>query len=352
MLNALFAILLLASSVAGICAPSKFVWFSLLSYAFLPLLIINAAFILIWLFFKCREFLISAVVIAARCMVIPLVLQLGGTAEPPQSEDRADADMLKVMTFNAHGFLGRDRGAMEPSANAECFIRILMGENPDIICMQEFVDAKGSCVLDSLKILGYKNIYSLNMSDKGVPYGATIFSKIPFDYVSSVDEQRKFYVDITKDGRKLRVACMHLSSYHLGAADRVNISDTKPSDSTAAKTHSIVKKLKANVISHETEWKEDIEPMLSESPYPMLVMGDFNDTPTSYLYAKMRHRLKDTFVEKGSGIGTTYHGNFPAFRIDYIWHSPELRALAYHRVNTTISDHYPLVAVFEWKKDK
>ena len=51
----------------------------------------------------------------------------------------------------------------------------------------------------------------------------------------------------------------------------------------------------------------------------------------------------DPYVNQGRGFGTTYHGPFPAFRIDYILHSHDFESLSYKRVKTNISDHYPIV---------
>ena len=49
-----------------------------------------------------------------------------------------------------------------------------------------------------------------------------------------------------------------------------------------------------------------------------MVVGDFNDTPVSYAYRKIRKGLNDSFVNSGYGAGFTYKGNYPPNRIDYI----------------------------------
>jgi endonuclease/exonuclease/phosphatase family metal-dependent hydrolase len=53
-------------------------------------------------------------------------------------------------------------------------------------------------------------------------------------------------------------------------------------------------------------------------------------------------------VEQGRGFGTTYHGYYPAFRIDYVLHSLEFKTLSYKRVKTDISDHYPVVVTLQF----
>ena len=56
-----------------------------------------------------------------------------------------------------------------------------------------------------------------------------------------------------------------------------------------------------------------IEASINTSPYPVIVCGDFNDTPCSYAYNTISTTLKDAFVESGNGFGRSYIGAFPSF---------------------------------------
>ncbi len=42
---------------------------------------------------------------------------------------------------------------------------------------------------------------------------------------------------------------------------------------------------------------------IAESPYPVIVCGDFNDTPASYAYRKISRSLQDCFLQAGAGHG-------------------------------------------------
>jgi endonuclease/exonuclease/phosphatase family metal-dependent hydrolase len=85
---------------------------------------------------------------------------------------------------------------------------------------------------------------------------------------------------------------------------------------------------------------------IQSSPYPVIVCGDFNDTPVSYTYNKLSKNLQDAFVESGSGIGNTFRGNFPYVRIDYVLYSPSLKLHHYHTEKVNWSDHFPVMTNF------
>jgi endonuclease/exonuclease/phosphatase family metal-dependent hydrolase len=75
------------------------------------------------------------------------------------------------------------------------------------------------------------------------------------------------------------------------------------------------------------------------SPYPVIVCGDFNDTPMSYSYNQFDKFLKDSYRQCAFGIGSTYVGKVPAGRIDYIFHSEELHSADFKIQEKSFSDH-------------
>jgi len=88
---------------------------------------------------------------------------------------------------------------------------------------------------------------------------------------------------------------------------------------------------------------ESIAAHVHRSPYPVIVCGDFNDSPVSYTYRIMRHDLNDAFVESGSGFGNTYLGKFPSYRIDYILLNKKFNVFNYRTPKLNLSDHYPVL---------
>ena len=91
---------------------------------------------------------------------------------------------------------------------------------------------------------------------------------------------------------------------------------------------------------------ERIAKLISDSPKRIIICGDFNDSPISYSYKKIRGDLHDSFIEKGFGLGSTYIGDFPSYRIDYIFHSDDLECISFKKIRRNYSDHYPIITGF------
>ena len=85
---------------------------------------------------------------------------------------------------------------------------------------------------------------------------------------------------------------------------------------------------------------------IKESPYPVILAGDFNEPPMSYTYRTLRKTLDDSFLDNGSGWGTTWIGGIPLLRIDYILYSSELTNTSFQCLKTDLTDHYPVKASF------
>lgn len=339
-INLLFALGLILSTMAGSVAPHKMVYFSILSYGYFPLLLCNVVLILIWLFMGRWEFLVSVAAIVARWSFLPLFFQVGGCTDIDP-----DDHQLKVMTFNTHAFGGQEISSNEHGGEGVLeFLNMLDEEQPDVFVLQEFWGGGKIKMHDSLAVRGYTHFYGVHGTKSISPL--MVFSRHQFTNVSNIDQTSKFYVDLVKDGHEVRVCCVHLDSYQLDVEDLEsfeNLSHAKVDD----RTHRVLGKFKETTLRHEEEWNNDLLPLVERSTIPIIIAGDFNDTPASYIYQRATRVLTDPYVEQGRGFGTTYHGPYPAFRIDYILHSRDLKALSYKRLKTAISDHYPIVVTLD-----
>src|SRR3546814_17855052 len=87
---------------------------------------------------------------------------------------------------------------------------------------------------------------------------------------------------------------------------------------------------------------ETVAGLVSESPYPVVVCGDFNDTPMSYAYQTIRSKgLQSSFGKKGSGYSITYAGAFPNFKIEHIFTDKEsFEVLNYRIMKKKFTNNY------------
>lgn len=98
---------------------------------------------------------------------------------------------------------------------------------------------------------------------------------------------------------------------------------------------------------------EVIKKYIDESPYPIIVSGDFNSVPNSYEYYQMTQNLTDSFEESGEGLGTTFHDYYYPLKIDYILYDKNFSS-----ENCTIdrtkkySDHFPISVNLQYNKVK
>jgi len=81
---------------------------------------------------------------------------------------------------------------------------------------------------------------------------------------------------------------------------------------------------------------------------PLLVIGDFNLSDQQVLYAELTRHLRDAHRESGWGMGFTFTRfprlGLPMWRIDYVFHSPDLVALSAEVGDYGGSDHRPVIA--------
>ena len=78
---------------------------------------------------------------------------------------------------------------------------------------------------------------------------------------------------------------------------------------------------------------------------PAVLVGDFNARPG---WAQIDELLAagwvDSWAEAGDGDGFTANAARPRYRIDYIFHTPDLTATDIGVIQTQASDHFPVVA--------
>lgn len=341
-INIIAALAWVATTLAGTFAPSTSIWPSLLAYIAIPALAVNLLFVLLWLLMRRWYCLLSVAAIAVRYTFLGLFFQIGGASS--FAADGKDAGTLQLLSFNVHQFGGAGIESRPTDSIADAFLSLIREERPDVLCLQEFSRPKGVHVVDSLMLMGYNHFFS-SAGSTHAPAGTTVFSKLPFTYVKKIDQQ-KVMVEMLLGERRMRLCCIHMGSYSFDNEDREDIAQLRHGmiDSTSQRTLS---KVKQTILYHEKEWNEQLRPLLAECSTPVVVAGDMNDIPGSWLYSRFAELLHDTYCDEGSGFGATYNGHFPRFRIDMVWRSEHFSTCAYRRIRTAISDHHPVTVTLQ-----
>lgn len=334
--NLASAVGLLASYLSEKISPADWWVPAFFGLAYPYLLLINVLFILFWIFAKTRWALLS---------FIAIVVGYGNIMHYFQFTDKlTDEKGITICSYNVKNFYGDKH--LKRSETASKIRTYLLSKKPDIICLQE-LNLNGQTSFT--KTIGENHfpnshLQYLHASKQG---GQVTYSSYPIIHKEEVhfpNSGNMFIISDLKIGEDtIRLFNCHLESYRFSDSDISSLDDI--SFEKQEESYHQVKyaggKLKRAFIKR-AEQTETLHQKISSSPYPVIVCGDFNDTPVSYTYYTVRDGLKDAFVESGKGIGNTYLGRLPSFRIDYILHSPMFDAYNFHVDKVDYSDHYPI----------
>lgn len=353
--NGLVLLFYIAGYLAAYIPPDRSWYFAFAGFAFPYIALINAFFVVFWMSAGKRYYLISMAFLLLSWGRLSGFVQVNRKAAPLEVKS-----VIKVMSYNVRIFDRYNWKKGQISKNAGEIFSLTEKVAPDILCIQEYHNGKSglAIVSDSIqKYSGLKNIQiefaSMNGTKK--PFGIATFSRWPMVAQHVIHFEKNplnccIYSDIAFAGDTLRIFNIHLESIRLSSEDYLYVSDlTNKSENQEIISESlfkILRKFKNAYISRASQARQIAE-LIKNSPYPVIVCGDFNDTPSSYTYHQLSNGLMDAFKESGSGFGHTFAGLIPAFRIDYILHSPELESTGYRRIRQQLSDHFPIVAYIE-----
>lgn len=239
---------------------------------------------------------------------------------------------LKVMSYNVRSFID-DKGERRLDSIAAFIKRV----NPDILCLQEMGFSElADSILHPLKPMP-KSLSRVDLSP-------AVYSRYPIIKAQRVDTVKHFvWCDIVVRDDTIRVFNNHLQSATMQLNDIKYIEDHKfIADSDRTELRSVVERLAKNNKLRAVQ-VDSIRTLIESSPYPVIVCGDFNDTPVSYTYRNMNRGLKDAFREVGRGFSHTFKGFFGMLRIDYILCGKEFDPLSYEVADSvTYTDHHPV----------
>lgn len=152
-------------------------------------------------------------------------------------------------------------------------------------------------------------------------------------------------VDLAIDGDTVRIFNVHLSSIGFEEAD---YKDARNVTNEGARLR-ILDRLQVAWEKRASQARE-VADSVCASPHPVILAGDFNDTPVSYAAHQISRCLADGYQRSdfwnAPALGGTYQGDLPFLRIDQMWHSPMLECMNYRTVDVAFSDHRPIEGTF------
>jgi endonuclease/exonuclease/phosphatase family metal-dependent hydrolase len=347
--NAVFAFSLLLSYLAVSISPVDFALPAFFGLSYPYLLLINIILVMIWAMLLRFEALISVVVIAIGINHFSNYIKL---TKPSENK----SDTFKLLSYNVRlfNFFENSRGI----TSEKKVIAFIKAQKPDIVCLQEFFMTGYPAVEEPLMLEALGGKYYSHMkligSGKGRYYGIVTFSKFPIvrkgEIVHPGSSSLSIFTDVLIKNDTFRIYNNHLQSFRLRRMERSFIEELTAFNNkeTMDEVKSLSGSLKKGFVKRALQ-SQVVKDNINKSPYPVIVLGDFNDTPVSYSYRKIRKGLNDSFLNSGYGAGFTYRGNYPRNRIDYILYDDNLINSYFEIIKVKYSDHYPIIAYFKKK---
>lgn len=347
----IFVLLAMLASVA--CCwidPVRCVWPAYFGLGFLMLLATAVLLFVLMLLTKSRNIWLP---ILALCVSL-----LGVTKSIALNRGDEGGVSLRVLSYNVHGFVDVKEGR-SPQTFAYDVVAMIKENNPDVVCFQEFHSYRAkneriACIDEVAERCGFPYVY---YNRKRNYAGNVIMSKYPCHPLPAGNyfgDENRFGIMVKVDAGchgAFYVASIHLTSFLL-TDEEVDFVLDKPKSTENVEKYgkSIVKKLKHAFEKRSVDRKTMMDGY-PELTSPVLLCGDFNDTPLSYTYNSFRAEgFVDSFLEAGKGLGITYAGPLPLLRIDYIWTKDGVDSQCFRVVNFEGSDHYPIQLDFLLKQ--
>lgn len=356
-ITAVVAVLMIICAYSGAVDPQSFFPAPFLMLAYMPMLLLLAALLVIGLLWR-RWVALGIIVVAliATAPVFKLFVPFNTSENrPPMPADTTL--ILKVMTYNVLAFNYNEPGlGNKPSAT----MKLILDANPDVVVMQE----GSSRGLDWSEVPSLKP-YIGQMKSR-YPYiyqsneGLSMMSKYPFTTVALGEPQQtrsplgynrdqssylaRAYDMQLPTGKQLRIIDFRLQSYHLSFGKNMNVRvspDVKPS---------ALERMKRS-FALRGEDAAALRAAIDASPGNVIVCGDMNDISASHVYRVIRgDDLSDAWADVGSGYAPTYNRHRLKFRIDQVFYRGDIPALIAKRFKGGSSDHYPLMVSFDMDK--
>lgn len=340
-------------------------WFiAMLGLVFPLLFVLMTGFLVYWIIRRSKW---AFVCLAALLLSWKQVSVMFSFHFPKEFSKKKSAGTLRILTWNLSGWGQFNASDKTKLNNQDKMLELIQNSNADVLCFEEYIYLQNKKVQDSiipsLRAHGYTYSYFVKTKfDEHIYQSTKLITTIIISKYPIVDTSHFFYTDeqlvepliradIKFNNRVVRIFTTHLESVRFARSDFQALHNLKkPIDASLGSSRLIAYKLR-NAYRSRAAQAEYLNKQIRESPYPVLVCGDFNDVPNSYTYFTIKGDLQDAFLKKGAGFGRTLRMISPTLRIDYILADKRFDITQYHKMEVPYSDHYPILADVEFTKD-
>ena len=351
--NAIIVVLFFAGANVKYFDPKHWWFLSLFTLALPYLLLLLVMFFIFWLFIKPVLSIISLLTILISINAVKNIFPINFSADFSLTKQPGN---IRVMSWNVEQF-NILHHKDHPEIKQEMF-DLINKYDPDIACFQEVVAGENKKSInyfpDIKNALQFRDyLYSYTLKDDFDQYhhfGIIIFSKFPIIrkqmIVNNPNNYNSTYqfVDVLAGKDTLRIFNVHLQSLKFSKENLKYLDNGSiPAKTNITESKSIIAKIKRGILKRASQ-AFFIKDEMDDSPYPIILCGDFNDVPVSYAYETIGAGLQNAFVQKGLGISRTFSTISPTLRIDNIFADKKFTITQFTRVKKLLSDHFPIIA--------
>lgn len=308
----------------------------------------NLAFLILWIFFKPIRLWIPIAGLLLAYVPIRKYTPFNKPESPPHGA-------LKVLSWNVGQFYGYRQDEGEQSD----MMRYLLDSRADFICLQEAPTTEGSRSPHAI----LKKTYPYVDVTRKSPTGANtlilasrhpILSKDTIPYGSAGNMSVEYIIDV--NGQRISLINNHFETNGLSVEDKESFHQMVSGSMASGNSWSEARLLSAKLsraAAIRTGQARRVGARVHErirEGMPVVVVGDFNDTPISYVRRTLANGMTDCYIASGNGPGTSYNSNGIHARIDHILCSDFFKPYA-AKVDDKAksSDHYPIYCWLEMR---
>jgi len=308
-----------------VVASGKFWWLALADNFtptyFLPLLLIVPLALLL------REYR----VVGSATLLLLIALIWFGQYFLLRTSAQVQGTPLKIITFNLYPY----------NQKLEEVAAWIIGEDADLVLLQETPEVIGAAFAPLYEI--YPNHVFQSHEN-----GYLIFSRFPIIhqpdsyYTDEVGWYLHQRVEVDVNGQPLVLYNVHTKMPH------------------RSEPHINLPLIPDFVLRYdESVRNQQIERLVDEidaEQYPVVMTGDFNMGEYASVYPILSAKLTDAYRISGHGFGFTWPGGSseelpdilsPLVRLDYVWHTQQLKPISAEVGPRLGSDHLPLVVTLD-----